>query len=108
MKDDFSVVNYPYYRAHTYSQHYIAQKEILYVKLQHTLEQHCKSLNSMTDYDYYKGLFAQKERMPVRERDEKERQRVKFSFLDAPCVSAASLKFMGVSSQKEDMRHRAE
>jgi len=29
----------------------------------------------MIGYNYYKGLFAQKERMPARERDEKDRDK---------------------------------
>lgn len=71
------------------------------------LEQCYKPRNSVTDDNHYKGLFAQKERTPVRQRDEKKRQRVKFSFLDAPCLSVP-LKFMRVSSQKDNIQHRAE
>lgn len=29
----------------------------------------------MVDYNYYNALFAEKERMPVRERDEKKRDK---------------------------------
>lgn len=62
----------------------------------------------MIDYHNYKGLFTQTERRLVWEKDERERQKVKFSFLDTPCVSAALLQCMGVSSQKDYMQHRVE
>lgn len=62
----------------------------------------------MIDYNNFKGLFTQTERRPVWEKDEKERQKVKFSFLDTPCVSTALLQCMGVSSQKDYMQLRVE
>lgn len=43
-------------------------------------------------------LFAQKD---AGKREEQERQRFTFLFLDTPCVSAAPLQCMGVSSQKD-------
>lgn len=47
-------------------------------------------------------------RMPLRERRKEERQRVTFLFLYTPCVSAAPLKCMGVSSQKDYVQCRVE
>lgn len=46
--------------------------------------------------------------MPLRERRKEERQRVTFLFLYTPCVSAAPLKCMGVSSQKDYVQCRME